>query len=116
LTRITHTVPIVFVQMTDPVGAGAVESLARPGGNATGFRNAEYGMSAKWLELLKEIAPRVRRAAVLRETNATGIGQLAAIQSFGLPWHASTLTHCGGACSIYSRKSFDPELVEEFRH
>src|SRR5215472_1961874 len=76
LIRATRTVPIVFVQMTDPVGAGVVESLARPGGNATGFTNAEYGMSGKWLELLKEIAPGVRRAGVLRDTNVTGIGML----------------------------------------
>ena len=81
LIRATRTVPIVFVQMTDPVGAGVVESLARPGGNATGFTNAEYGMSGKWLELLKEIAPGVRRAGVLRDTNVTGIGMLAAIQA-----------------------------------
>ena len=81
LIRVSRTVPIVFVQVTDPVGAGVVESLARPGGNATGFTNAEYGMSAKWLELLKEIAPGVRRAAVLRDTTTAGIGQLAAIQA-----------------------------------
>jgi ABC-type uncharacterized transport system substrate-binding protein len=81
LMRATRTVPIVFVQMTDPVGGGAVESLARPGGNATGFTNAEYGMSGKWLELLKEIAPGVKRAAVLRDINPTGIGQFAAIQA-----------------------------------
>ena len=81
LMRVSRTVPIVFVQVTDPVGAGVVESLARPGGNATGFTNAEYGMSAKWLELLKEIAPGVRRAAVLRDTTTAGIGQLAAIQA-----------------------------------
>ena len=62
LMRATRTVPIVFVQVPDPVGAGVVESLARPGGNATGFTNLEYGLSAKWLELLKEIAPGVRRA------------------------------------------------------
>jgi putative ABC transport system substrate-binding protein len=82
LLEATRTVPIVFVQVTDPVGAGYVESLARPGGNATGFIPFEYGQSAKWLELLKEISPQVRRAAVLRDqTFALGIGQLAAIQS-----------------------------------
>jgi ABC-type uncharacterized transport system substrate-binding protein len=82
LRRATRAVPIVFVQVTDPVGAGLVESLARPGGNATGFMNYEYGLSGKWLELLKQIAPRVTRAAVLRDpTEATGIGQFAAIQS-----------------------------------
>ena len=70
------------MQVTDPVGAGFVESLARPGGNATGFTQFEYGISAKWLELLKEIAPSVTRAAVLRDpANAAGIGQFAAIQA-----------------------------------
>jgi ABC-type uncharacterized transport system substrate-binding protein len=70
------------VQVGDPVGAGFVESLARPGGNATGFTVFEYGMSAKWLELLKEVAPQVTRAAVLRDTAiAAGVGQLGALQS-----------------------------------
>jgi putative ABC transport system substrate-binding protein len=78
----TRSVPVVFVGVTDPVGAGFVESLARPGGNITGFMNFEYGISAKWLELLKEIAPRVTRAAVIRDPTLTaGVGQLAAIQS-----------------------------------
>jgi putative ABC transport system substrate-binding protein len=82
LQAATSTVPIVFVNVVDPVGAGFVASLARPGGNATGFTLFEYGMSAKWLELLKEIAPGVTRAAVIREgTNPAGIGQFAAIQS-----------------------------------
>jgi ABC-type uncharacterized transport system substrate-binding protein len=75
-------VPIVFVLVADPVGAGFVDSLARPGGNATGFLALEYGMSGKWLELLKEIAPRVTRAAVVRDpTISTGIGMFGAIQS-----------------------------------
>ncbi len=78
----THTVPVVFVSVVDPVGSGLVESLARPGGNTTGFTLFEYGISGKWLELLKEIAPRVTRAAVLRDpTLASGGGQLGAIQS-----------------------------------
>jgi ABC-type uncharacterized transport system substrate-binding protein len=78
----TRTVPIVFVQVVDPVGAGFVETLARPGGNATGFMQYEYGLSGKWLELLKEIAPHVTRAAVIREpTDPAQIGQFAAIQS-----------------------------------
>jgi putative tryptophan/tyrosine transport system substrate-binding protein len=82
LLQATRTVPIVFVIVTDPVGAGFVDSLARPGGNATGFINFEYGMSGKWLELLKQIAPGVTRAAVIRDpTNTAGIGQFAAIQS-----------------------------------
>jgi putative ABC transport system substrate-binding protein len=78
----TGTVPVVFVNQVDPVGAGFVESLARPGGNMTGFTNFEYGMSGKWLELLKEIAPRFTRVAVLRDpASAAGTGQLGAIQS-----------------------------------
>jgi putative tryptophan/tyrosine transport system substrate-binding protein len=82
LQQVTRTVPIVFAQVADPVGAGFIASLARPGGNATGFTVFEYGISAKWLELLKEIAPRVTRAAVLRDpANPFEIGQLGAIQS-----------------------------------
>jgi putative ABC transport system substrate-binding protein len=82
LHHATRTVPIVFTQVGDPVGAGFVESLARPGGNATGFTNFEYGIGAKWLELLKQIAPGLTRAAVLRDpTLIAGIGQLGAIQS-----------------------------------
>jgi putative tryptophan/tyrosine transport system substrate-binding protein len=79
----TRTVPIVFAQVPDPVNAGFVDSLARPGGNATGFSTfEEYGSSGKWLELLKEIAPQVTRVAVLRDpTIAAGIGQTGAIQS-----------------------------------
>ena len=78
----TRTIPIVFVNLADPVGAGFVQSLARPGGNATGFTNFEYSMSGKWVELLKQIAPYVTRAAVLRDpTSAAGIGQFSAIQS-----------------------------------
>jgi putative ABC transport system substrate-binding protein len=82
LQQATSTVPVVFLAVTDPVGAGYVASLARPGGNATGFVFVEYGISGKWLELLKEIAPQIARVAVLRDpTLAVGIGQLAAIQS-----------------------------------
>jgi putative ABC transport system substrate-binding protein len=82
LQRATRSVPIVFVQLTDPVGGGFVESLARPGGNATGFTNFDFSISGKWLELLKEIAPGLTRAAVLRDpTNPTGLGQYAAISS-----------------------------------
>lgn len=74
--------PIVFVIVPDPVGSGIVKSLSRPGGNATGFTQFEYGLSAKWLELLKEIAPTVTRAAILRDAAFTaGIGQFAVIQS-----------------------------------
>jgi len=82
LLQTTRTVPLVFLQVTDPVSSGYVASLARPGGNATGFALFESGISAKWLELLKEIAPRVTRAAVLRDpTVPVGLGQLGAIQS-----------------------------------
>jgi putative tryptophan/tyrosine transport system substrate-binding protein len=71
LLQATRTVPIVFVVVPDPVGAGFVESLARPGGNATGFMQFEYGLSGKWLELLKEIAPRVTRAALIGNPKTT---------------------------------------------
>jgi putative tryptophan/tyrosine transport system substrate-binding protein len=82
LLQLTRTVPIVFPAASDPVAFGLVESLARPGGNATGFMSFESGISAKWLELLKEIAPGVKRAAVLRTlATATGPGQFGAIQT-----------------------------------
>jgi putative tryptophan/tyrosine transport system substrate-binding protein len=82
LQHITRTLPIVFVGVGDPVGAGFVDTLARPGGNITGFMVYEYSLSGKWLELLKEIAPSVTRAAVLRDpANPAGIGQFSAIQS-----------------------------------
>jgi putative ABC transport system substrate-binding protein len=78
----TRTVPIVFGGVIDPVGNGLVDSLARPGGNTTGFTAFEYAIAAKWIELLKEVAPRVTRAVVLRDpTTAAGIGQFAAIQA-----------------------------------
>jgi putative tryptophan/tyrosine transport system substrate-binding protein len=81
LLQTTRTVPIVFVTVIDPVGAGFVANLARPGGNATGFSIYKYSMSGKWLELLKEVAPRVTRAAVLRDPAvASGIGQFGAVQ------------------------------------
>jgi putative tryptophan/tyrosine transport system substrate-binding protein len=82
LKRVTRSVPIVFAGVIDPVGAGFVNSLARPGGNVTGFMTVEYSMSGKWLEVLKELAPNVTRVAVVRDpTFAAGIGQFAAIQS-----------------------------------
>jgi putative ABC transport system substrate-binding protein len=84
LRQASRTVPIVFVGVVDPVGSGMVASLPRPGGNATGFVIFEYALATKWLELLKEIAPGVKRAAVLRDpTLAAGIGQFAAIQAAG---------------------------------
>jgi putative ABC transport system substrate-binding protein len=86
LQRITRSVPIVFANVIDPVGAGFVASLARPGGNTTGFSAFEYSLSGKWLELLKELAPNLTRAAVLRDPSlAAGIGQFAAIQALASP-------------------------------
>ena len=98
LQNATRTVPIVFALVADPVGAGIVETLARPGGNTTGFTPMEYSISAKWLELLKEIAPRVTRVAVLRDLTI-GLGQLGAIQavapSFGVELRAGGLRDAG---------------------
>jgi putative tryptophan/tyrosine transport system substrate-binding protein len=89
LLQVSRMVPIVFVSVVDPVGAGFVDSLARPGGNATGFMLFEYGMSVKWVELLKQVAPQVTRVAVMRDPSLTsGTAMLAAIQavapSFGV--------------------------------
>jgi len=85
LLRVTHSVPIVFNSVSDPVGGGQIDSLARPGGNATGFITFDYALAAKWAELLKEIAPTVTRVAVLRDSAiAAGIGQFAVIQSVAL--------------------------------
>ena len=86
LLEATHTVPIVFTITADPVGNGMVDSLARPGGNVTGFMSFEYSLSGKWLDLLKEIAPSVTRAAVLRDPAIpAGIGQFAVIQALAPP-------------------------------
>ena len=86
LQRITRSVPIVFANVIDPLGAGFVASLARPGGNTTGFSSFEYSLSGKWLELLKEIAPNLTRVAVLRDPSlAAGIGQFAVIQALAPP-------------------------------
>jgi putative ABC transport system substrate-binding protein len=82
ILKATRTVPVVFTGVVDPVGAGFVDSLARPGGNATGFVSFEYGLSAKWLELLKEVAPGVKRVAVIRDPDiSAGTGQFGAIQA-----------------------------------
>src|SRR5262245_58308023 len=83
LLQASRTVPIVFAQAVDPIGSGSVKSLARPGGNATGFLQFEYELSGKWLELLKEIAPQVKRVGVVRGADtAGGVGQWAVIQAF----------------------------------
>jgi ABC-type uncharacterized transport system substrate-binding protein len=84
LLQVTRQVPVVFVNVSDPVGAGIVASLAKPGGNATGFTLVEFGMSGKWLELLKQVAPGLKRAAVLRDTTtASGVAQFAVLSAAG---------------------------------
>jgi putative tryptophan/tyrosine transport system substrate-binding protein len=113
LQQLTRTVPIVFVNIVDPIGAGFVESLARPGGNTTGFVLYEYGMSAKWLELLKEIVPPLKLAAVLRDPAiASGAGQYAVIQaaapSFGVELRAVGVRDAGEierAVTAFARSS-----------
>jgi putative ABC transport system substrate-binding protein len=109
----TRTVPIVFSNVADPVGAGFVDSLARPGGNATGFIQFEYGLSGKWLELLKEIAPRVARAAVVRDASiSAGLGQFGAIQavapSLGVetsPINVRDASEIEGAITAFARSA-----------
>jgi putative ABC transport system substrate-binding protein len=113
LLQATRTVPIVFTIVPDPVGAGFVDSLAQPGGNATGFVMFEYGISGKWLELLKQIAPDVTRAAVLRDAAITGgIGQFGAIQavapSLGVEVNPVNVLDAGGierAITTFARVS-----------
>jgi putative ABC transport system substrate-binding protein len=99
LQKASRTVPIVFVLVIDPVGSGLIASMSRPGGNATGFVSFEYALAAKWLQLLKEVAPGVTRAAVLRDQNsAAGIGQFAAVQAvapIGLELSAIDLRDAG---------------------
>lgn len=86
MVRATSTIPIVFMQVIDPVGSGLIESMAQPGGNVTGFTQFEYSLAGKWLELLKEIVPDVSRVAVLRDaTRGPGIGQFAVIQAMAGP-------------------------------
>ncbi|MGB6892862.1 MAG: ABC transporter substrate-binding protein [Xanthobacteraceae bacterium] len=90
LQRVSRSVPIVFANVVDPVGAGFVTSLAQPGGNTTGFASFEYTIGGKWLELLREIAPTLTRAAVLRDPAlAAGLGQFAAIQAMAPPSFAA---------------------------
>ena len=115
LQAATRSIPIVFVLVPDPVGQGFVDSLARPGGNVTGFTLYEFGMGGKWLQLLKEIVPRVIRAAVIRDSTTTGgVGQFAAIQSMAPSLGVEAITpqgrcHCHGgyrsprsqACNVY---------------
>jgi putative ABC transport system substrate-binding protein len=104
LLQATRTVPIVFVLVIDPVGAGFVDSLQKPGGNATGFMLFEYSLSGKWLELLKQIAPTVTRAAVLRDpTIASGIGQFAAVHPYRL------FVNDGGLIS------YGPDFLDQYR-
>jgi ABC-type uncharacterized transport system substrate-binding protein len=81
LQQASRTIPIVFAQAVDPVGNGFVETMSRPGGHTTGFIQFEYGLAGKWLELLKEIAPRIARVGVLRESGPAGIGQWAIVQA-----------------------------------
>jgi putative tryptophan/tyrosine transport system substrate-binding protein len=100
LLQATRHVPIVFAQVVDPVGAGLVASLARPGGNATGFTSPEYGFAGKWVELIKEIAPGVTRVAVLRDaTSSSGIGYMGAVRlaasSFGMELTPVGITDAG---------------------
>ena len=113
LQQATRTVPIVFVIVPDPVGTGFVASLARPGGNLTGFTSYEFGISGKWLELLKEIAPRVTRAAVVRDSsNPAGIGQWAAIHAMApsltmevIPINASDPADIEHAVAVFARSA-----------
>jgi len=115
----THTVPIVFPIAGDPVGSGLVDSLARPGGNATGFLEFEYSMAGKWLELLKEIAPSVNRAAVLRDTTlGTGAGQFAAIQAVApllrmevIPVNVQKAAEIERAIATFARSSNGGQIV-----
>jgi putative ABC transport system substrate-binding protein len=100
LLQATRTVPIVFAQVVDPVGAGLVSSLSRPSGNATGFTSPEYGFAGKWVELIKEMAPGVTRVAILRDaTSSSGIGYMGAVRlaasSFGMELTPVGITDAG---------------------
>ena len=121
LQRATRTVPIVFAKATDPVSRGLVASLARPGGNTTGFVQYEFSTAGKWLELLKQIVPNVKRAAIIRDVSETsGIGQMAAIQavapSFGIdviPIDARDAEEIGRAITEFARTSNGGLIVTE---
>jgi putative tryptophan/tyrosine transport system substrate-binding protein len=113
LLKSSRAIPIVFVLVPDPVGSGYVESLSRPGGNATGFVMFEYGLAAKWLELLKQVAPDVKRAAILRDASISlGIGQFAVIQSVApslgvdvIPINLRDTTEIEHAVAAFARSS-----------
>jgi putative ABC transport system substrate-binding protein len=125
LLQATRSVPIVFCNVADPVGAGFVKTMARPGGNATGFIQFEYTLSGKWLELLKQVAPRVARVAVLRDDGITsgiditsGIGQFAVIQSVASPLGVEVSAiglrdarEIEGAIAEFARASNDGGLI-----
>jgi putative ABC transport system substrate-binding protein len=119
LQNLNRTVPVVFVIVVDPVGGGFIASLARPGGNATGFTVFEFGMSAKWLELLKQIAPSAKRVAILRDPTVTsGIGQFGAIQavapSFGVdlfPIDVRDVTEIERSIAAFARERTDGMIV-----
>jgi len=109
LQGVTHNVPVVFAGVIDPVGAGFVKSLARPGGNTTGFTVFEYSVGGKWLELLKELAPGVKRVAVIRDPSvAAGIGQFAAIQALASSFSEMELT----AIDPHDSKEFERAFSE----
>ena len=108
LLEATRTVPIVFTIVNDPVGSGLVDSLARPGGNATGFMLFEFSMAAKWLELLKQIAPGVTRVAILRDaTQGFATSLFAAIQAVAPSLNVEV--------TPLNLRSYGPNLVEQFR-
>ena len=119
LQQATRAMPIVFANVADPVGAGIVESLARPGGNVTGFAMFEYSLSVKWLELLKEIAPGVTRAAVLRDpTQGTGTSQFAVIQAMApslrvevSPLNMRDASEIEGAVATFARSPYGGLIV-----
>jgi len=121
LLQATRTVPIVFVQVPDPVGAGLVESLSRPGGNATGFTTTDYDVAGKWLELLKEVAPNVSRVALLRDaTTSAGIGQWAATQAMAStfrvdlrPVNVSDTAETERTIDVFARDSNGGMIVTE---